>query len=234
MQLTDHLFLLTGAGYGQVGNAYAVLSEERLTLIDAGKDDASLEIMLDNLVLHHLDRYPVTDVLLTHMHNDHSGNAWYWQEKGAKIRMSESDASGLASGGIRVNDYGLFPFHTCMADDYLEDDVPVTLNGVTFRPLLMPGHTNGSMFFLFEIDGFACCATGDTVIPVPGEFDRGFEASFGWKGSSEMDNEKLFQTLERALQIRCDILLGGHGIPVMRAGDEVLKLALRTAYMTLR
>jgi len=234
MQVTDHVYLLSGAGYGQVGNVYAILNEEKLFLIDAGKDQPALDIIKESLVDHHLDRYPITHVLLTHMHLDHSGNAWYFREQGAKIMISEEDAHGVENGGVAVNDYGIFPFYPCKVDEFIRDGETMNINGVEITAMLVPGHTNGGMFFMFEIDGKTMCATGDTVLPLPGEFDRGFEASLGWMGSSELDGDLYIQGLTKALSIKCDILLCGHGVPVMKNGDHIIRMGLRLAIRMFR
>ena len=223
MRITDNLFMLSGAAYGLVGNVYAVRSQEKIILIDTGEDEAALSTIKETLVRYKLGQFPITHVLLTHMHADHAGNAWYFKEHGAAVVISSVDATGLETGGLRVNDPGGSSFQTVTADVRLQDDEEIRVNGVKFTAYYMPGHTNGSVFYAFELDGMSMIATGDTLLPVPGDFDRGFEAGLGWTGSYEFDPEKYLKTLERALAFKADVLLPGHGIPVMKNGTEAFR-----------
>jgi len=233
MRITDNLYMLSGAAYGLVGNVYAIKNQDKLILIDTGREEAARLLVLENLAYHGLDKYPVTHVLLTHMHNDHSGNAWYFREKGAVIIASESDASGVETGGLRVNETWL-KFHPCTVDKRVKDGEVLHLNGIDFTCLLMPGHTDGSLFFLFELDGKSMVATGDTVIPTPGKFDDGFEMSVGWGGSLELDKAKYIESLKRAVDIHADVLLSGHGIPIMKNGSEIFRKSFFKVFAELR
>jgi len=234
MRITDNLYMLSGAAYGLVGNVYAIRNEEKLVLIDTGKEETALGTVKESLEYHRLTEYPVTHVLLTHMHNDHAGNAWYFRELGAEIIASESDASGVESGGLRTNETGWIKFRTCKVDRTVKDNEVLTLNGIDYTCMLMPGHTNGSLFFLFNLDGKSMVATGDTVIPVPGPFDDGFELGTGWGCSLELDKQKYMETLKRAIDIHADVLLSGHGIPVMKNGSDIFRRTFFKAYASLR
>ena len=193
MRITDSVYMLSGSPYALIGNVYAILSEEKVILIDAGENQEALDVILDSMAYFGLDKYPVTDVLITHMHADHSGNAWYFKEKGARIMSSEADASGIETGGVRVNDFGNKNYIPCKVDRHIADGEHFCLNGVEFDAYLVPGHTDGSMYFRFVIDGKSFLCTGDTVLPeYGGKFGGPFVAALGWMGSYEMDkkNEK--------------------------------------------
>lgn len=234
MRITDNLYLLSGAGYGQIGNVYAIFSNDRLFLIDTGEDSKAIEIINENLKYHKLDKYPITDVLITHMHIDHSANAWYFREKGARILAGASDASGIEEGGVRVNDFGFKPYRTCKVDVRIEDNQVLDINGIQVKAMNMPGHTNGSMFYLFTLDGKTMVCSGDTAVPVPGQWDEGYDASLGWMGSKELDKKKYIASLERSLKIDADVLLSGHGMPVMMNGSVIFKHAYVKAMHVLR
>ncbi len=108
----------------------------------------------ENLKYHELARYPVTHVLLTHMHDDHSGNAWYFREQGAP------------------------------------------------DPVQRPG--------------------------------RGRRGERRCPGSYEYDKKKYLKTLEKAIRLEADVLLAGHGVPVMKDGAKIIRLAYKLALQTLR
>ena len=161
------------------------------------------------------------------MHIDHTGNAWYFAEQGTKIIAGASDANGIEQGGVLVNDFGMENYTTCKVDTRLEGDCEFTLNGIDFKAWHMPGHTNGGMFYTFTLDHLSMVATGDTVFPEPARFDKGLAAALGWEGSYEFDRKKYMQSLERALQIKAQVLLGGHGMPIMRNGSHVIGLGYK-------
>lgn len=234
MRITDHVYMLSGAPYGHIGNVYAVLSEEKVILIDTGRTEEARQLIVENLRYHGLDKYPLTHVLLTHMHDDHAGNAYYFREQGAAVWCSEPDASGVENGGVRANDLGIFPFQTCKIDRKLTDGETIQINGIEIRVLYMPGHTNGSVFYQFEIDGKKMVASGDVTFPKRALFDNGLEADIGWGGSYEYSKSKLLESLEKAISVECDALLGGHGVPIMKDGHLILKLAFKKALVELR
>lgn len=234
MRVTDHLYMLSGAPYGQIGNVYAIVAQEKLVLIDSGRGNEALEVILENLSYHNLKKFPVSHVLLTHMHDDHVGNAWYFRQCGAEIWCSKPDAVGVEQGGVRANDLGLHPFRTCQIDRKLIDDEMLRLNGLEIQVMYVPGHTNGSVFYMFTLDRKRMVASGDMVLPKPNAFDNGFDAQLGWPGSYEYDKQKYLKSLEKAIRIETDILLAGHGVPVMQNGHQIIRLAYKIALQTLR
>lgn len=234
MRVTNSLYMLSGAPYGQIGNVYGVLSENKVFLIDTGRGKEALDVIRENLKYHKLDQYPITHVLLTHMHDDHSGNAWFFREQGAQILCSEPDADGVEQGGVRANDLGIIPFHTCKVDGRLKDGQGILLNGVNIQVMYMPGHTNGSVFYLFMLDGKEMLVSGDMALPKPNAYDNGWDAQLGWPGSYEYDKKKYLESLERAVTLEADVLLAGHGVPVMKEGAKIIRLAYKLALQTLR
>lgn len=91
------------------------------------------------------------------------------------------------------------------------------------------------MFFRFCIDGKSFLCTGDTVVPAEGgDYGGKFKAKLGWMGSLELDKAKYIASLRKACGIKADVLLAGHGIPVMKNGSDVIGSALTKALETFR
>lgn len=129
--------ITTRAGYIMIDSGYA--GEEETTMI-AGM----LKLGLDPAKIKY--------VLITHGHGDHFGGALYLQKHyGAHVYMSAGDwdyiepkpgskkkeASGLGSQPAR--------------DLVAVDGEPISLGEETVTPVLIPGHTPGSMGFIFPV-----------------------------------------------------------------------------------
>lgn len=106
-----------------------------------------------------LDAAPgeVTDVFLTHTHRDHVG-AWRLV-RGATFHLSESELPRLYGDtghrGViprvaeRINDSDL-PRHGELRVVTFSRDTAFTIGGDTLRAFLVPGHTAGSVAYLFR------------------------------------------------------------------------------------
>lgn len=107
-------------------------------VIDPGPDD---EAHLRRVAEHG----PVSQILLSHRHQDHSG--------GAK-RFAE-----MVGSGVRAMD----PEYR-LGDEGLGAGDVVTASGVEIRVLGTPGHTADSLSFVLPGDGTGSVLTGDTVL----------------------------------------------------------------------
>ena len=232
MKLTEHVSLLSGLLLDTAENVYAVRHEYGLVLIDTGWGTAARNNIQTSLQEEGLAGLSVTHVLLTHMHDDHSGNAAWLRRRGAQIWCPEADASGVESGGVRVNDYGAGSFETCTVDRCIAPDEAFVIGGVAFQTVHAPGHTNGSTLYCFDADGKRFCATGDVLHTM--QHEAGAGVSLGWAGSYELDRRIYLQTLEKLLPLRFDVLLGGHGFPLLQNGSRLLGDAFRKALIEWR
>ena len=140
MRITPNVYLLSGFAYGLHPNAYGVTipgDEEHMILIDTGLAEPDRMMIEKNRAYWGLDKRKISHVLLTHSHFDHSGNALYYYEQGAKIVMSEADAIAVSSGNSRTIDYAYAEkFPACPVDIRVKDgDV---LDILDLRSVVLP------------------------------------------------------------------------------------------------
>lgn len=133
---------------GSVGTAvYVVQTSEGLILIDAGYPDQIDSVLLPGLKALGLDAAKVRYVIVLHGHSDHFGAARYFQEThGAKVFLSAADwdvvdapqAKGKGPAGPR-------------RDQVAVEGQAITLGDTKIAPILVPGHTPGSLALIFPV-----------------------------------------------------------------------------------
>ncbi len=175
-------------------------------------------------------------LLLTHAHPDHTGVAAAARQAGADVWVHERDAAGLA-GGPRVGNReskpegSLLPylirrpavlravvyagrmggFTGSKVSDPRTVDSDRRLDGVPGRPrvVTLPGHTPGSVGYLFDDRGLLF--TGDALIT--------YDSITGYRGpgvSSRAfthDSREAVASLRALDAINAGLLLPGHGEP---------------------
>jgi metallo-beta-lactamase class B len=137
-----------------VGNSetsvYALTSSEGIVLLDAGFENKAeaLDAQLRKL---NLDPARVKFILLGHGHADHFGGAKYFQDKyGTRVAASAADwdlinpsapaAGGRGGGGAKP-----------AKDLVLAEGQPFQFGDLTITPVAVPGHTPGSLAFVFPV-----------------------------------------------------------------------------------
>jgi metallo-beta-lactamase class B len=133
---------------GSVGTAvYVVQTNEGLILIDAGYPEQLESVLLPGLKALGLDPARVRYVIVLHGHSDHFGAARYFQEThGAKVFLSAAEwdvveapqAKGKGPAGPR-------------RDQVAVEGQPITLGDTKIAPILVPGHTPGSLALIFSV-----------------------------------------------------------------------------------
>jgi metallo-beta-lactamase class B len=150
-------------------------------------------------------------LLNSHAHVDHAGgHALLKRLTGARIVMSEADATLLAKGGrgdfLPVSEE-ILAYEPAQADRIIRDGDHVTLGGVTLTAHLTPGHTQG-------------CTTWTMVVEEDGKkFDVVFFGSTTLlPGVRLVDHPKypgMAQDFARTFRVLkslpCDVFLGPHG-----------------------
>ena len=175
-------------------------------------------------------------VLLTHAHPDHTGVAAAARQAGADVWVHERDAAGLAGGARAASreakpESSLLPylirrpatlrtiahigrmggFTGSKVTDPRTIDGDQLLDGVPGRPraVTMPGHTPGSVCYLFADRGLLF--TGDALVT--------YDGITGYRGPGVVsrafthDSRAALASLTALDSINAGLLLPGHGEP---------------------
>lgn len=212
------------------GQAYLLRRGSQAVLIDtgiAGQGDAIASALLD----WGLDRGALTHVLLTHWHPDHVGSAAEvasWPN--AKIWAHRTDAPIIAGAS-----YGTFPVLTHTEQQLyaqIADSVPSApparvdrelgddehLEGLAARVIHTPGHTDGSIAFLFHEAGVLF--TGDVATQQQGQVVL---------GPFDNDRPTARQSFRKFADIDVDAVCFGHGQPLVGQETSKLRAAAKAA-----
>jgi metallo-beta-lactamase class B len=132
-----------------VGNSetavYAVTSSEGIVLLDAGFENKA-EALVQQIQKLGFDPARVKYILLGHGHADHFGGSKYFQDKyGTKIGATAADwdlinAPARGAGGAKP-----------AKDVVLAENQPFKFGDLTITPVEIPGHTPGSLAFIFPV-----------------------------------------------------------------------------------
>jgi metallo-beta-lactamase class B len=136
-----------------VGNSettvYALTSSEGIVLLDAGFENKAEPVLVPQLQKVGLDPAKVKYILLGHGHADHFGGAKYFQDKyGTKIATTAADWD-LINAPVRGGGGGGGAKPT--RDVVLAEGQPFKFGDLTITPIEIPGHTPGSLAFIFPV-----------------------------------------------------------------------------------
>ncbi len=156
-------------------------------------------------------------LILTHSHYDHTQGAHRWQQAcGAPTYFNSVGAAFLERGDLRLVGHQSLPpgyaFKPFRVDHACEDGQRFQIGGAQVTCLHMGGHTPDSTLFVVEYDGLRVGFCGDvTFSPPPGS-----AGEIGWLCLLWLSDLWLYQkSLERLLDVDLDILLPGHGHPLV-------------------
>ena len=143
----------------------------------------------------------VAAILLTHGHFDHIWGCNQLRElAGVQVFAFEDEKELCESAKLNVSEDVGRPY-TATVDWYLKDGETVTIEGMEFKVIWTPGHTQGSCCYYFEKDNILI--SGDTL----------FEGSVGRSDLPTGDGKLLSRSLKERLMILPDetLVFPGHG-----------------------
>jgi metallo-beta-lactamase class B len=191
-------------------SSFLIATPEGHILIDSGFE-ATVPLIRDGVRKLGFRFEDIRILLNSHAHVDHAGgHALVKRLTGARIVMSEADATLLAHGGrgdfLGVSEQVL-AYEPAQADRIIRDGDHVTLGGVTLTAHLTPGHTKG-------------CTTWTMAVAEDGKkYDVVFYGSTTLlPGVRLLDNpqyprmaEDFARTFRVLKSLPCDMFLGPHG-----------------------
>jgi glyoxylase-like metal-dependent hydrolase (beta-lactamase superfamily II) len=245
MRITDHVYVLSGSYYtatdmrgldrnGLLGEVYGIHTPQGIILVDCGLPGSGLAMIRETLAYYGLEER-IACLVVTHAHNDHCGNARAIQETGARVIAGAGDAPAFLNGGsggweTPFDREQLFPAFS--PDILIERDCEHEISGLTLRFITIPGHTPGSIAVQVGLDRRTILFTGDSLLPYGSAILD--EVSFGWRGDIGFSREALVASMLKLRTLQIDIIVPGHGKVCLKDGTQILNMAAKEAFSTLR
>jgi metallo-beta-lactamase class B len=139
-----------------VGNSettvYALTTPEGILLFDSGYTDRIESVVVPGLQKLGLDPAKVKYILLGHGHADHFGGAKYFQDHyGSKVGTTAADWDLINPPNPPANQNPNANQARPKKDLVLAEGQPLSFGGLTITPVAIPGHTPGSLAFVFPV-----------------------------------------------------------------------------------
>lgn len=211
MKIANHIYQLTGHITGVNSNTYAIDTDDGLVLIDTGYQEYYVETMKKMLALWGLQDKKLSAVFLTHAHFDHAGNAAVFEQQGIPVYASEKDADAVESGGDRVMEavFGS-KFNVCHHVNRVKDLQEFHFGNITLQVIDLPGHTAGSVGYLYDDGTQRVLFTGDMFIIGGTSPNDEIELEIGYTGSVDYDPQANLASFQKLPSLQADIVAGGH------------------------
>jgi metallo-beta-lactamase class B len=150
-KVLDNLYVI-----GRTSTAvWAITTSAGIVLIDAGYGDQLESVLLPGMKKLGLDPAQVKYVIVGHGHADHFGGAAYFQQRGARVVLAGPDWDLIEKSPATG------PVPSPKRDVVAVEGQPITVGDVAFTPVMIPGHTPGSMGLIFPVkDGRAMRIAG--------------------------------------------------------------------------
>jgi metallo-beta-lactamase class B len=126
---------------------YALTTSDGIVLIDAGYPDQLESVLLPGMKALGLDPARIKYILVSHGHSDHFGGSAVLQQRfGAKVGMAPADWELVERPGR-----GGTPSTGPKRDVVLVEDTPLKVGDTEISFVAVPGHTPGSIGFIFPV-----------------------------------------------------------------------------------
>ncbi len=232
VQLFDNLY---AAGNSET-TVHAITTSEGIILIDSGHADKVENVLLPGLRELGLDPADVKYILLGHGHADHYGGAAFFQDRyGTRVGLGEADWDLIEASAANSNPDAPTP---PARDMVIVDHEPITLGDTTVIPVGIPGHTPGSMAYIFPVrDGGTTRMAGmfaGTMLssflrsPTPrveqyiDSIGRYLEVAARMNVEVEVQNHPLFDDTPARLE-RLKMRKGGESHPFVMGNDGYIR-----------
>ncbi len=228
-RLTDQIWLVGGANADVHTSRfdchqYLVHDDTSGILVDAGTGlgtDAWLR-QVDEVC----DRSSILGVVLTHYHADHAGGAAAAAAAGLRLFASAATADALATGDetctslARARDAGMYPADYALArttvDMRLEPGETLSLGSIHLAVVDAAGHCDGHLALVSRVGDTTVLFSGDSVF-------AGGRVSLQALHDCRLD--RYAETIIGFDGLDVDILLAGHGDPVLAHANRDLRIA---------
>ena len=232
MQIVNDVYLINGFPYGIHENSYLIRTESAAFIVDCGQMEAdTFPVVERNIERWGFDLDDVSHLFVTHAHYDHASYAARLRRGGVKIVASRDTADAMQAGDERCIPYVVSkPFKRCETDVIIDDGSVVDIGGVAVRCIAAPGHAAGLMIFEVSLDGSILWFTGDLIEVGP----ECKSLSLGWSGGPDFDRGIYLRTLKRLSGMSCDVVLPGHGPPLIGGGKRLIDMAYTKALVEWR
>lgn len=200
-RIAEKLWQLPGGRVeSDLGGQRVIEAPDGLILIE-GHAGLSFEREWASIESAGLDPRNVRHVLATHEHGDHAPGAYLWRvTTGAQFVCSDEMAYTLQHHIPLSTGYGLHP--PVPTDVRIAEEKPLDLAGMQVTAVRLPGHTYGSMGWLFAAEGKKYVAIGDLIMP---------EGALGYAGSINFSATDVLASLRKLDRLKVDFILPGHG-----------------------
>ncbi|MCH2203690.1 MAG: MBL fold metallo-hydrolase [Fuerstiella sp.] len=175
---------------------------------------------------------PVERVLLTHFHRDQCAAAAAWQDQGAEIVVPFTERRFYEESDLLKASYDTWHNYDCyypnfgmlndvVTEQYAFDYESVRWRDLEFEVVPLPGHTFGSVGYLFTCDNQRVLACGD-LMSAPGKLHEYFSSQ--WKYMDFKGHTHHLESLKTAVSLQPDLILPGHNTPFESTEDAFTSL----------
>lgn len=177
----------------------------------------------------------VERLLLTHFHRDQSANARLWQKQGTEVAMPFVEKKFIQEANLSRAAYDIYnnyrsyyqtfsPLRDTPADLLAHDYEVLNWRDLSFEVVPLPGHTFGSVGYLFQLDGRRMLACGD-LMSGPGQVNAYYPVQWGYM--EFQGHAHLLESLKSVCHLEVDLILPGHGRPFPATEEAINSLIER-------